>query len=73
MVKDRTLLEKLAALEHEQWIEWARTVAESETGISATRLARWEQYFVPYDQLTEEVKEYDRAWARKIIEVINSA
>jgi len=26
----RALLEKLAAMEHEQWMEWARTLMEKE-------------------------------------------
>lgn len=73
MVKDRTLLEKLAALEHQQWVEWATTVSESEPGISAARISRWQQYFVPYEELSEDVKEHDRVWARKVLEVINSA
>ena len=28
------------------------------------------EYFVPYKDLTEEIKEYDREWARKIIKVV---
>jgi hypothetical protein len=72
MVKDRTLLEKLAALEHDQWIAWAQSIIETEPDISEERRARWQQYFVPYENLTDEVKEHDRVWARKVIEVINN-
>ena len=35
------------------------------------RLARWESYWVDYDELTEKVKEQDREYARKTIELIN--
>ena len=73
MVKDRTLLEKLAALEHDQWIAWAKTVAETEPNLSEGRVQRWEKYFVPYEELSEEVKEFDREWAKKVLEVINNA
>ena len=33
------------------------------------RLARWESYWVDYDELSEKVKEQDRKYARKIIEM----
>ena len=36
----RQLGERLAELEHEQWIEWSRTLAACES-LSAERLARW--------------------------------
>lgn len=35
------------------------------------RLARWESYWVDYDELSEKVKEQDREYARKTIELIN--
>ena len=58
-------LERLAALEHEQWNYWTQAVAPE---VSEERRTRWESYWVPYEQLTEEVKEYDRVWARKVRE-----
>lgn len=72
MIKDRTVIEKLAALEHDQWVAWAQNIMETERGLSEERVLRWKQYFVPYEELTEEVKEHDRVWARKVIEVINT-
>lgn len=71
MVRDKTLLEKLAALEHDQWIAWAQTVADTEPNLSEGRVERWKTYFVPYEELTEEVKEFDREWARKVLNIIN--
>lgn len=59
-------LERLAELEHEQWMEWSKAVADE---VSPERRARWGKYWVPYDQLSEEVKEQDRVWARKVIAV----
>ena len=60
------LLEKLAALEHDQWVEWAKAIAENET-ISKARTKRWEKLYVPYDELPEESKEQDRVFARKVL------
>ncbi len=56
-------LERLAALEHEQWNYWTQAVAPE---VSKERRRLWESYWVPYEWLTEEVKEYDRGWARKV-------
>lgn len=58
------LLEVLSELEHVQWMEWSKAVADE---VSPERRKRWEKYWVPYDQLPEEVKEHDRVWARKVI------
>ena len=58
------LLERVAELEHEQWMAWSKSVAPE---VSAERRARWEKYWVPYDQLPEDIKELDRDWARKVL------
>jgi hypothetical protein len=62
-------LERLAAIEHDQWMEWAKNILTTEN-VSAERKARWEKLFVPYDQLSEEMKEFDRVWARKVIDAL---
>jgi hypothetical protein len=61
---DMVLIERLAEIEHKQWIQWAKTLLEKEPGISKERRERWEKLFVPYHELSEEWKEYDREWAR---------
>jgi hypothetical protein len=58
------LLERLAELEHEQWVAWSRAVAAE---VSADRRRRWQACWVPYAELPEEVKELDRAWARRVL------
>ena len=63
------LLEKLAEIEHEQWVSWSKAIAQQEK-ISERRLKRWRKLWIPYEQLPEEIKEEDRIWARKVIEVI---
>jgi hypothetical protein len=59
-----SLLERLAELEREQWVHWSKAVAHE---VSAERRRRWETAWVPYRDLPEEVKEQDRAWARRVL------
>lgn len=58
------IVEQLAALEHEQWMAWAKTLMEKED-LSKSRRERWSLLMEPYSQLSEEMKKHDRAWARK--------
>ena len=64
-----SILERVAALEHEQWMAWSKNVAETET-ISGDRLERWTRLWIPYEELSEEMRERDRVWARKAIKII---
>lgn len=63
-------LERLADLEHEQWMKWAKTLMKTEN-LSLNRIARWEKYMVPYSELDAKTKGYDRRWAKKVFDVIN--
>ena len=68
------LLEKLASLEHEQWLVWSKGIAEDLELLKTdpklarkkllNRLERWQSLWVPYDELSEEMKELDREWAK---------
>lgn len=64
------LLEKLSELEHEQWIDWSKSISQTET-ISQDRLDRWSKSWCSYSELSEEEKEQDRIYARKILNVID--
>lgn len=64
-------LEKLAELEHMQWIEWSKDIAQTEF-ISPARLDRWMKLWCPYSDLSEKEKELDREWARKVLEIFNN-
>jgi len=63
------LIEKPAELEHVQWQQWAEKIMETED-ISPARKERWKSLCVPYSQLPEEWKEYDRQWARKVVRTV---
>lgn len=64
--------EKLAELEHEQWIKWATSLMESEN-LSPERVERWKRYMVPYSELDEKTKDYDRKWADMVLEIVHSS
>lgn len=68
---DKELVEALADLEHIQWMEWSKSIASREK-LSPERMARWEKLWVPYSELSEESKEQDRVWARKVIAIVNN-
>lgn len=63
------LLEKIADIEHQQWMEWSKSVASE---VSEDRHKRWKTLWVPYSDLSEKMKEEDRKYARKVLEIIKS-
>ena len=69
MNEREALLERLAELEHEQWVAWSRAVAPE---VDAERRRRWEECWIPYPQLPEDVKELDRVWARKVLTLLEA-
>lgn len=64
------IVEILAELEHEQWMEWSKNLVATEKRLSMNRIERWKKLWVPYAELTEEQKEQDRIYARKVLEAI---
>ncbi len=60
------LIEKLAELEHEQWMFWSKAVAKH---VPDSVSDKWEHNWVPYSELTDAVKETERVWARKTLEI----
>lgn len=69
MRDDVDVRERLAALEHEQWIAWSRDIAATEA-VTPGRLERWRRLWRPYDELTEAEKDQDRVWADKVLALI---
>lgn len=79
------LIEVLSDLEHEQWEHWSKSLGEllkkvqqhlKKKEISYAydliqdKLNKWEINHIPYSKLTEDVKEYDRVWARKVLPIL---
>ena len=66
------LFERLAALEHEQWMNWSQIVvgAEKDDHISLHLHRKWSPNWVDYDKLPEVVKDYDRYWAKRVLELL---
>jgi RPA family protein len=65
------LIEKLAELHHEIWIEWSKKLAETEK-LSPERLERWKELWKSYKSLTNEQKEQDRKYARQAMTVFKN-
>jgi hypothetical protein len=60
------LREELAALFHEQWMKWSKTLAPE---VSLERQERWKASWIDYSQLTDEYKALDREWADKAMKI----
>lgn len=78
------LLEKLAALEHEQWAHWMKYFFEKcftiqmklgvAVKIEQKDFDRWSrQMKTPYNLLSEKEKNSDREWAKKTLSLIESS
>ena len=59
--------ERLANLEHEQWMKWASAVMDE---VGWLRQARWKADMIPYEDLPEKVKDHDRKWADEILDIV---
>ena len=78
---DPSLLEELAALEHDRWSHWQRYLhskcqpgADGTLTIPADLVAHWrEQMTTEYSALSEDEKESDREQVRSYLSVIATA
>ena len=68
----KDLIEKLAELEHDQWVSWSKHIAKTWFLDTDTK-ERWEASWVPYNQLSEEMKAKDRVWAVKSLELVEDS
>jgi len=64
-------LEQLAELEHEQWEEWSKNIASNEN-ISQDKIDRWRKLWIPYKDLSENAKDQDRTYARKVLSILST-
>ena len=63
------LVEALARIEHEQWTHWSQAVAGA---VTEPIRAKWQRSWVDYAELTDDLKEADRVWARKVVTFLRS-
>jgi len=70
-IRKPDFLEKLAALGHEQLAHWVT----HEDDITKQGFESWQRWLkqaqTPYEQLSNEEKEYDREWARKVLKLLD--
>jgi hypothetical protein len=67
MAEQADLVERLAELEHEQWVAWSKALANE---VPEERRRRWQACWIPYDDLPEDIKEQDRVWARRVLALV---
>ena len=70
--REDKLIEKLAELEHEQWMNWAKSIIKTEN-ISKERVKRWKTLFIEYKNLSEEMKNLDREWAKRVLKILKDS
>lgn len=81
MLADKSLIEALAALEHERWSHWQRYVhaqcerqSDGSLMIPADLASRWEkQMSTPYSDLSEAEQESDRKQVLRYLPTIATA
>jgi len=62
------LRENLAELEHQQWMSWTEyLVDEFGDELPDELVERWEASQIPYEELSEDMKDKDRKWADKAL------
>jgi hypothetical protein len=61
------LVEALAKIEHQQWMHWSQSVASH---LSPTIRKKWEKSWTDYNKLTDDLKDADRVWARKVMTLL---
>lgn len=67
-IKNADTLERLAALEHEQWAHWTEYML---LNLTPKNINQWSaQIKTPYAELTDIEKDSDRRWARKVLDAI---
>ena len=72
MNSSELILEKVSSEIHLMWMSWAKKIVQEEN-ISKERIERWEkECFLSYDKLSEEMKELDRKFARKVIKILEN-
>jgi len=61
------LVEALARIEHQQWMHWSQAMAAQ---VPPTTLKKWKKSWIDYNKLTDDLKDADRVWARKVMTLL---
>ncbi len=61
------LIEALAEIEHEQWLHWSRAVAAE---VAPVTRDKWQRSWLNYAELSDDLKEEDRVWARRVVTLL---
>lgn len=79
---DDPLIEQLSKLEHQQWQDWTQTLLHrmNEAMLEKKTLEefalsmgeRWSKNWIEYENLKDEVKEFDRVYARDVLKVLEA-
>ena len=65
------MIEKISEFVHEEMlVKWAKIMLDEEPNVSEERRKRWEECFVPYNELSEEMKDLDRGFAKRIVDLL---
>ena len=68
VVEEIDVIDRISKIIHEAWMEWTKSISDIEYFDQLIlKVDRWEELWVPYEQLSDAMKEKDREWARKII------
>jgi len=60
-------LERMAELEHDQWVFWSKSLVKNEK-IPEDLAKKWAKKWIPYSELSDSDKDLDRKWARKALD-----
>ena len=72
------LIERLSALEHDQWVQYSKSVykqirqSASREDLIKKATDKWSSKWKPYDLLSESEKDKDRIWTNKVLEIVKS-
>lgn len=53
-------------------MDWAKSIIKTEN-ISKERVKRWKTLFIEYKNLSEEMKNLDREWAKKVLKILKDS
>jgi hypothetical protein len=76
IVESQDLVEAVAKVEHEQWMHYSKDISEQIMHAEALDELRqsikdkWAPNWTDYSRLSEEEKEKDRIWARRVLKVV---